>query len=122
MKIAGSNTVDTAGKAYQFQMNLSGLNFDGATSVRLTFDLKAAVNLNAAALHLQTEIPGPGFEENLDIQNQGLNDATWTSYTFDFTGVDPGATTFLMRFNIASGAVIGAGGEILVDNVKLIKQ
>ena len=120
MQVAATNP-DTNGKAYIFQLDATGLNFDGATDVRLTFDLKLDAPLVAAAVHLQTNIPGTGVTNNFDLQASGLNESTFTSYSFDFSSVDPGATTFSIHFNFASGAVMGAGGSLLVDNVKLVK-
>ncbi len=118
IQFSATNT-SVAGKAYIFQYDGSGLDFAGATAVRLTFDVKVATPLVGAALHLQTNIPGVGVTNNFDIQNQGLNAASFTSYSFDFTGVDPAGTTFSIHFNMASGAFVGSGGSILVDNVRL---
>ena len=122
MQISGTNPSDAAGKAYIFQLDTTSLDYNGATDVQLTFDLKLAAPLISAAVHLQTDIPGPGIINNFDLQNQGLNESAYTSYSFDFSGVDPGATTFSIHFNFASGAVVGAGGVLLVDNVKLVKK
>jgi len=122
MKVVASNPSDAAGKAYIFQLTEANLNYDGATDVTLTFQLKLAAPLNAAAVHLQTNIPGIGATNNFDLQTQGLNESTWTSYSFDFSGVDAEANTFTIHFNLASGAVTGAGGELLVDNIKLVKK
>jgi hypothetical protein len=122
MQVSGTNPSDAAGKAYIFQLSTGDLNYEGAEAVRLTFDLKLAAPLSAAAVHLQTNIPGVGVTNNFDLQNQGLTEAAYKSYSFDFTGVDAGATTFTIHFNIASGAVVGAGGVLLVDNIKLVTQ
>ena len=43
-------------------------------------------------------------------------------YSFDFAGVATEANTFTIHFNFASGAVEGAGGEVLIDNIKLVKS
>ena len=69
-------------------------------------------------MHVATDLPGAGFVEDLDLQNDGLNDTTWTPYTYNYTGVT-GGDAFLIRFNLASGAFEGAGGTLLVDNVVL---
>jgi hypothetical protein len=122
MKITASNPSDEAGKAYIFQLTEGNLNYDGATDVKLTFDLKLEAPLVAAAVHLQTDIAGVGVVNNFDLQAKGLNEASWTSYSYDFTGVEAGANTFTIHFNFASGAVAGAGGELLIDNIKLIKK
>jgi hypothetical protein len=122
MKVAAANPSDAAGKAYIFQLDATGLDYDGATDVTLTFDLKLDAPLVAAAVHLQTNIPDIGVTNNFDLQGQGLNESTYTSYSFDFNGVAPAATTFSIHFNFASGAVLNAGGELLIDNIKLIKK
>jgi len=122
MQVTASNPSDAAGKAYIFQLDVSDVNYDGATDVQLTFDLKLGAPLVAAALHLQTNIPGTGVVNNFDLQNGGLNETTYTSYSFDFSGVDPAGTIFTIHFNFASGAVEGAGGTLLVDNIRLVKN
>ncbi len=122
MRLSGQNPTDAAGKAYIFQLDASELNFDGATNVRLTFDMKLGAPLVAAVVHLQTNIPGVGVTNNYEIHAQGLNESSYTSLTFDFSGVDPAGTTLMIHFNIASGAVVGAGGTVLVDNIKLVKN
>ncbi len=119
MQVAASNPT-TDGKAYIFQLDATGLNYNSATDVRLTFDLKLGAPLVAAAVHLQTNIPGTGVVNNFDLQAQGLNESTYTSFSFDFSSVDMAATTFTIHFNFASGAVMGSGGTLLVDNVKLV--
>ena len=120
MLITGTNPSAAAGKAYIFQLDATDLNYDGATNVRLTFDLRLSAPLVAAAVHLQTNIPGVGVVNNFDLQaQQPLNETDFTSYSFDFTGVEANASTFSIHFNFASGAVENAGGSLLIDNVKL---
>jgi hypothetical protein len=111
--------MEEAGKAYIFQYDASGLDYGGATSVRLSFDVKVDAPLEGVALHLQTTIPGVGVSNTFDLQTQGINAAVWTHVSQDFTGVDPSGATFSMHFNMATGAFVGAGGAILVDNIRL---
>lgn len=122
MQISGTNPTDAAGKAYIFQLDATGLDFDGATDVRLTFDIKLAEPLIAAVVHLQTNIPGVGVSNDYDLQGKGLVEESYTTFTIDFSGVDPAGTTFMIHFNIASGAVVDAGGTVLIDNIKLVKN
>ncbi|MCA6074657.1 PKD domain-containing protein [Fulvivirga sedimenti] len=122
MRLSGLNPTDAAGKAYIFQLDLTDLNYDGASNVRLTFDMKLGAPLVAAVVHLQTNIPGVGVTNNYEIHAQGLNESIYTSLTFDFSGVDAAGSTMMIHFNIASGAVVGAGGVVLVDNIKLVKN
>ena len=120
--MAGTNPSDAEGKSYIFELNLADLNYENATDVQLTFNLKLDAPLVAAAVHLQTNIPGSGVVNNFNLEAQGLNQDTYTSYSFDFSGVDAAATTFYIHFNFASGAVENAGGELLIDNIKLVTK
>ncbi|MFC2186945.1 hypothetical protein ACFCT7_06450 [Fulvivirgaceae bacterium LMO-SS25] len=120
MQVSGRNPSTAAGKAYIFQTPKSGLDFGGKTNVRLTFDLKLNGPLVAAAVHLQTIFPGIGATNNFDLQAKGLSESEWTSFSYEFNGVDGAADNFIMHFNIASGAVEGAGGVILIDNIRLV--
>lgn len=70
-------------------------------------------------MHLQTDIPGPGFQETFNIESEGLNDKTWTNYSYTFSKVDPSMKNFRIGFVMAAGAVKGAGGSILIDNIEL---
>lgn len=117
LQLTGTNPSDAAGKAYIFEKTFSSLDYDGASDVTLTFDLKLSSALIASAVHLRTEIPGVGFNENLDLQNSGLNETTWTSYSYTFSGVENAASTFKIGFQFAAGAVVDAGGTLLVDNI-----
>ena len=118
LSIAATND-EEVGRAYIFQMN-QVVDYMGATEVTLTFDLKRVGDLTATAFHLQTNMPGVGVVDTLDIQNDGLNDATWTNYSYTFTGLDSSSSNLTIQFNLAAGAVIGAGGQILIDNIELV--
>ena len=113
--MSGLNATE-AGKAYIFQYSDGAFSYGGASSATLTFDLKASGALVGAALHLQYEVPGAGTINVFDLQNQGLNDATWTSYSIDITGIT-GDGIFRVHFNMAAGAFSGAGGTVLLDNL-----
>ena len=118
LRLSGSNTAAAIGKAYIFQYLNNTVNFNGNTTVELAFDVKSVGPLLGTALHLQTEFPGTGTTNTFDIQNGGLNENTWTHYSYTFNGVTA-ATLFRMHFNMAAGAFLGAGGTILVDNIEL---
>ncbi|MEL6558151.1 MAG: PKD domain-containing protein [Bacteroidota bacterium] len=122
LQLFAKNPVDTEGKAYIFQLDAAELDFDGATSVTLTFDAKLDGPLTASAFHLQTIFPGLGATNEFDLQAKGLNQDGYFSFSFDFDNIDAGATTFSIHFNFAAGAVLDAGGTALIDNVKLVKK
>ena len=115
MELTGFNTVDGIGRAYIWQYIGTGLNYGG--DVEVTFDLLLTDPINGAAIHFLSDNPGAGFVPSFDLQNQGLNDTTWTSYSVPISGITPGTATFEMRFQIAAGAFTGAGAGIAVDNV-----
>lgn len=116
--MSGSNQANNIGKAYIFQYVDANFDYANATSVTLTFDARLAAPLVGAAFHLQTEFPGVGTTNNFDLQNGGLNENTWTTYSYTFNGVTAG-NLFRIHFNIAAGAFVGAGGQVLVDNITL---
>ena len=118
LRISGSNTSTAIGKAYIFQYLNNTVNYNGNTTVQLEFDVKSVGALVGTALHLQTEFPGTGVTNTFDIQNAGLNENTWTHYTYTFNNV-AAASNFRMHFNMAAGAFLGAGGTLLVDNIEL---
>ncbi|MDG1765489.1 MAG: hypothetical protein P8H98_01730 [Flavobacteriales bacterium] len=118
IEVSGTNTSDGIGRAYIFEYLNNAMDYAGASSVQLTFDIKASAPLTGASVHLQTEFPGLGTTNTFDIQNQGINDVTWTTLSFDYNNISAG-NLFRMHFNIAAGAFIGAGGGLLVDNIQL---
>ena len=118
LRISGSNTSTAIGKAYIFQYLNNEVNYNGNSTVELEFDVKSVGALVGTALHLQTEFPGTGVTNTFDIQNAGINENTWTHYTYTFNGVTA-ASLFRMHFNMAAGAFLGAGGTLLIDNIEL---
>jgi 1,4-alpha-glucan branching enzyme len=118
LRMSGSNTSTAIGKAYIFQYLNNAVNYNGNTTVQLEFDAKSVGPLVGTALHLLTEFPGTGVTNTFDIQNGGLNENTWTHYTYAFNNVTA-ASNFRMHFNMAAGAFLGAGGTLLVDNIEL---
>ena len=116
MLIAGSNTSSSVGRAYIYQYVDGNVDFNGASSVELSFDVKLASPLVGAALHMQTEIASTGTINTFDLQNQGINESTWTTLNFTYDNIGAG-NLFRIHFNIAAGAFEGAGGMILIDNI-----
>lgn len=118
MEISGSNTSDGIGRAYIFQYVDGNVDYEGNTAVQLSFDVKLSAPLNGAALHLQTELGSTGTINTFDIQNAGVNADTWTTLTYNYENIGAG-TLFRIHFNIAAGAFIGAGGTVLIDNIRV---
>lgn len=118
--IGGSNDGDpaNAGRGFQTQIATGAdFNFGTATYLEVTFDLKLKTALTGTAVHLQTETPA-GVKSHNDLQNDGLNTTGWTSYTKTISGLSANSTGVLrINFNLAAGANIGDGGELLIDNV-----
>jgi len=122
IQLSGTNTVDTAGRAYIFSNFFNGLDFTGATDVQLTFDVRLGAPLTAAAIQLETEIQGQGVVNTSDLQNQGINETTWTTITVDYSGLSAGNNSFFrFNVNIAAGAVVGAGTTLFIDNIRLVQ-
>ena len=119
LEISGFNESDGIGRAYIFQFVDGALDYQQSSSVTLEFDIKASTPLLGTALHLQTEFPGLGVTNTFDIQNQGVNELTWTTLSFDYNNIGAG-NLFRVHFNIAAGAFVGAGGALLIDNIRLV--
>ena len=119
LEISGFNESDGIGRAYIFQFVDGALDYQQSSSVTLEFDIKASTPLLGTALHLQTEFPGLGVTNTFDIQNQGINEVNWTTLSFDFNNIGSG-NLFRMHLNMAAGAFVGAGGALLIDNIRLV--
>jgi hypothetical protein len=95
------------------------VDYQGADSVLVSFDARLAAPLVGVALHLQTNMPGAGVINTFDLQARGINEAGWTRIEVEVNGVDPAGDLFGMHFNMATGAFVGAGGSILIDNIQI---
>ena len=117
ISFGGSNS-DVGGSAYQAQFVSSSVDFGTTPYLVVTFDLKVKTALVATAVHFQIEAGGVAVQNSLDIQNDGLNDSSYTSYTIEYDGIPANTNgTIRLNFNLAAGADAGAGGELLLDNV-----
>ena len=118
LRISGSNTSTDIGKAYIFQYLNNAVNYNSNSTVQLDFDVKSVGTLVGTALQLQTEIPGAGVVNTNNLETAGINENTWTHYSYTFNGVTA-ASLFRMHFNMAAGGFFGAGGTLLIDNIEL---
>ena len=119
LSVAGSNTSDTAGAAFQVQQNIT-FDYGDAAKAVLTVDAKIGTGgLVGGAAHIHFESTA-GLKQEMDIHTKGLNDSTWTTFTLESDALSNASSGILrVMFEIAGGAFVGAGGEILFDNIKL---
>ena len=120
LSLSGTNPSSAAGKAYIFQYVSDSVDYQGATRVRVSFDVKID-QATDAAVHAQLDLPGHGVANLSDLQNQAtVGSGTWTNITYE-ADVTPAASfdQFLFHINIAAGAVENAGASLLLDNVHL---
>ncbi|MGF1566238.1 MAG: T9SS type A sorting domain-containing protein [Flavobacteriales bacterium] len=117
--LAGTNQSSAIGKAFIFEYIDANFDYQNATSVELSFDVKLATPLVGAAFHLQTQFPGVGVTNTFDLQAAGLSETDWANFSYTFNGIGDG-NLFRIHFNIAAGAFVGAGGQILIDNISLV--
>ncbi|MEK9530584.1 MAG: T9SS type A sorting domain-containing protein [Flavobacteriaceae bacterium] len=124
LRFGGSNDVTTAGKSYQVQYSNGSFNYANAASAKLTFDMKIDGNLTSAAVHSQFETKGPGTISKNDLQvansgvnNTTLNNSTYTSFEISASNLTGSSGLLRINFQVAAGAIVGAGGIILLDNV-----
>ena len=120
LEIDGTNDGDpNRGRAYIYQKIFTGLDYTNITAATLTFDILLARPLVGTAIQLQTELPGVGTVNTNDLQNQGLNETTWTTITVPYTGITTATGDFRFNVNLAAGAGVNDGGAILIDNIAL---
>ena len=119
LSVAGSNTVDGAGAAFQVEENIT-FDYGDAAKAVLTVDAKIGDGgLVGGGVHIHFESTA-GLKQEMDIQGKGLNDSTWTTFTLESDALSNASSGILrVMLEIAAGANVGAGGEILFDNIKL---
>ena len=116
MPIAADNQAEV-GRAYIYQYVNGAVDYRGNRNIEVSVSLRYEAPPVASAIHLQMEAPGVGVINEFDLQNRGLSADEWTTLTFPVENIDPNGGLFRIHFNFAAGAVVGAGGILLVDNV-----
>ena len=111
-----SGVGDGGGKAFIFELLNTGFDYQGSGSINISFDAKFVGAYENAAFHFQTLTSGPGLTNFFDQQNK-INDATWSTIAVDLDGIDNSNTDLKMSFQIACGAILNAGGTVLIDNI-----
>lgn len=108
-----ANNPDAAGKNYQFQVTDADYNYFSGATLNVSFQAKGS--LNGVGLHFVVN-----STRNNDIHTSGLNNDTWTDYSYDIPVNPTGSVDDLvLRFELAAGAFAGAGGTLLIDNLTL---
>ena len=115
-KFGGVNADGAGGRAYIFQYLNASFDYKTAVTAKIEFDLKQ-VALVSTAVHFTYETPSGSVEE-LNIQNDGLNDTDYTTYTYNAT-TTAGSGIFRLAFNFAAGAAQDLGGSVLLDNLRV---
>lgn len=111
LSLSGTNTVDNAGRNYQFRVVDADYNYFYAVTVTVSFDAKkdgydngdVFVNINST-------------KESLTATNTDV----WQEFSYD-VAVSPTNTVneLSLRFELIVGAIIGAGGTVLIDNLSI---
>lgn len=118
LEFGGFNTSEAIGKGYIVGRTVT-IDFTGATE--LSFD--AILTQPSVGTNVQVQIlldgVGTGFAS---LSDEGLNEDTWTTFSYDLTSVTPGADTMTMNFLVAAGAFEGAGAVFALDNVSVIPE
>ena len=94
----------------------TGFDYQGSGSINISFDAKFVGTYSSSAFHFLTLTSGAGDTNFFSLQGQ-INDATWSSIDVDVIGIANANSTLKISFQIAAGAIVGAGGTILVDNI-----
>lgn len=116
MKFGGTN--ETQGSAPQLLLEHVNANFDylSAATAKIKFDLLVETALVGTAIHFMHETANVAAVNTFNLENQGLNENTWTSYEIEHTLSGDATGLFKVLFNFAAGADAGMGGELLMDN------
>ena len=103
-----------------FTYTNASFDYKGATTARIFFDiLQSSATLTGAALHFRHSDPAgaanPAFHGAIQ---GGINGSSWVTKEFD-ASLDGSTTTaeLMLQFETAMGAVAGAEGVFLLDNV-----
>jgi hypothetical protein len=111
LSLSGTNTVDNAGRNYQFRVVDADFNYYNAANVTVSFYAKkdgyangnVFVNINSTRVELTGTITDD-----------------WQQFSYD-VAVSPTNTVneLQLKFELIVGAIIGAGGTILVDDLTI---
>ena len=113
LRIGGQNSDGMGGRAFIFQL-IETPDFGGAQDVSVSFDLKSD-GIESSAVHCLIEAAGV-VQNQFDLQNS-INADGFINLSFDLAGLNANGGVFKLEFNFAAGAIQGAGGHILVDNI-----
>lgn len=111
LSLTGTNTVDNAGRNYQFRVVDADFNYFNAATVTVSFYAKkdgyangdVFVNINSTRESLTATITD-----------------NWQQFSYDVAVSPTNAVNELqLRFELIVGAIIGAGGTILVDDLSI---
>lgn len=111
-----SGVSDGPGKAFIFELFLASFNYQGAESISISFDAKFVGSFSNSAFHLLTLTPGAGTTNFLDLHGQ-VNSSDWSNLSVNINGITNANTTLKISFQIAAGAIVDAGGTVLIDNI-----
>ncbi|MGB1992723.1 MAG: T9SS type A sorting domain-containing protein [Flavobacteriaceae bacterium] len=113
--IGGTNDADDAGAAY-IGYTAEIPVYSASSTITVEFDLKQKIALNATAIHL-TVTTSAGAVNVYDIQDDyTLAADAYNTFSYDFAA-KAGFDFVKIEINLAAGALVGAGGEVYVDNV-----
>jgi hypothetical protein len=116
-----------AGKNYSWRINASNLNYDGATSFTVSFDIRrvgalVGTNLFAQVIYPLVGTDGSGTVARNNIEAQLVSeDYVNISIEIDDANFAPDEEVLLIDFGLAVGAVVDFGGTVLVDNITITK-
>ena len=105
-----------------FTYSDASFNYNNAASAKLFFDIKqSSATLTGCALHIRHSNSG-GIENPKFIGaiQDGINTNSWVTKEYDIE-LDGSTTTgeLMIQFETAVGAVVGAEGVFLLDNVAI---
>ena len=116
MRFGGTNADGAGGRAYILEKTFTEVDFEGATNVDVSVSIKSE-SITDANISILTDIGG-SIQENASA-NSLLSDSEFTTFTFNHAAISGTANSVKLSFNVAAGAVMNAGGTLLIDDIQV---
>lgn len=126
LSITGINSMSGVGRNFTFRYGTGSFDFKGNSQFKISFDAKFSGAYQSSGFHLGVQVPnttgGAGVVtiNNFDLQGN-INSSTWSKIEVDISHANFNGSNgeFYLDFQIAAGAIINAGGTILIDNISI---
>jgi Secretion system C-terminal sorting domain len=124
LNITGVNAAEGGvGRNFGYRINDDKIDYQGASKLTVSFDIKRVGSLVESAVNLQLQIPRQGggviTVNQFNLENRPDFGETYLRISFDIDQAlfDNTTKLLIIDFAIASSPTLGSGGTILIDNL-----